>query len=103
MASFSELIGGQKPTLVDFYADWCGPCKVLSPIIQEIKNEQGKEIRVIKIDVDKNQALSTKLKVSGIPTIMIYKQGKLLWRESGVQTKHAILTQLEAAKTFNHE
>jgi thioredoxin len=89
---------GDIPCVIDFYADWCGPCKVLSPIIQEIKDEQGNEIRVIKIDVDKNQTLSSKLNVSGIPTLMIYKKGKLLWRESGVQTKHAIISQLETAK-----
>lgn len=98
MASFSDLINGDKPLLIDFYADWCGPCKMLSPIIQEIKDEQGEAIRVIKIDVDRNQTLSGKLNVSGIPTLMIYKKGKLLWRESGVQTKHTILTHLEAAK-----
>lgn len=98
MAKFKDLINEDRPVLIDFYADWCGPCKSLAPIIQEIKNDQGEEIRVIKINVDKNQPLSQHLKVSGIPTLMIYKNGDLLWRESGLQTKHAITTQLDAAK-----
>ena len=98
MASFTDIINSEKPVLIDFYADWCGPCKVLSPIIQEIKNESGEKYRVVKIDVDKNQTLSNKLQVTGIPTLMIYKKGKQTWRASGVQTKHAIISKLEEAE-----
>lgn len=98
MASFKDLINNSKPILIDFYATWCGPCKTLAPIIQEVKNEQGEEARVIKIDIDKNQKLSSLLNVKGVPTLMIYKEGNLLWRESGVQTKHTITQQLETAK-----
>lgn len=97
MASFSDIINQDKPVLIDFYADWCGPCKVLGPIIQEIKNELGQEVSVIKIDVDKNQALSGKLDVRSIPTMMIYKKGQLLWRVSGVQTKQQIIEQINIA------
>ena len=98
MASFKDIINNEKPVLIDFFATWCGPCKMLAPVIQEIKNEQGDEARVIKIDIDKNQQLSQMLNVRGVPTLMIYKEGKLLWRESGVQTKHTIISQLESAK-----
>lgn len=93
--SFQELISSDVPLLIDFYADWCGPCRVLSPIIQDIKNDLGEQIKVVKIDVDANQSLSTNLEVMSIPTIMIYKKGELLWRAAGVQTKQAILKQLE--------
>ncbi len=100
MAKFNDIINDERPVLIDFYADWCGPCKTLSPIIQEIKNEQDETVRVIKINVDKNQAVSQKLKVNSIPTLMIYKKGKLLWREAGLQTKQAILAQLDKAKAL---
>lgn len=93
--SFQELISSDVPLLIDFYADWCGPCRVLSPIIQDIKNDLGEQIKVVKIDVDANQSLSTNLEVMSIPTIMIYKKGELLWRAAGVQTKQAILKQLQ--------
>jgi thioredoxin 1 len=94
--TFEDLIQTDTPLLVDFYADWCGPCKTLSPIIQEIKNEMGAKIKVVKIDVDKNQSLSGKLDVRSIPTIMIYQNGEVKWRESGVQTKQAILSKLNS-------
>lgn len=103
MASFKDLVSGSKPTLVDFYADWCGPCKTLSPIIQEIKNDMGEEVRVIKINVDNNQTLSSKLNVSSIPTLIIYKEGKQLWRANGLQSKHEIITQINAANNPVHE
>jgi thioredoxin 1 len=98
MASFKDIINSDKPVLIDFFASWCGPCKMLAPVIQEIKNEQVEETRVLKIDIDKNQELSHKLNVKGLPELMIYKKGKLLWRESGVQTKHSINSQIESAK-----
>lgn len=94
--SFQELIKSEVPILIDFYADWCGPCKVLSPIIQDLKNDLGEQIKVVKIDVDANEALSSKLEVMSIPTIMVFKKGELLWRASGVQTKQALLNQLKA-------
>jgi len=93
---FEDLIKTDTPLLVDFFADWCGPCKTLSPIIQEIKNEMGEKIKVVKIDVDKNQALSGKLDVRSIPTIMIYQNGQVKWRESGVQTKQTIVSKLNS-------
>jgi thioredoxin 1 len=92
--TFEELIQSDKPVLIDFYADWCGPCKVLGPIVQEVKNELGEVIRVVKIDVDANEAIAQKLQVMSIPTLMIYKNGEQLWRKAGVQTKQAIIDEL---------
>lgn len=89
--SFKEIIKSDVPVLVDFFADWCGPCKAFSPIVQEIKNEMGEKVRVIKIDVDHNQALAQQLNVMSIPTVMIYKSGKLEWRETGMQSKNTLI------------
>jgi thioredoxin 1 len=94
MASFSELINSDKPVLIDFYADWCGPCKTLSPIVQEVARELGEKVRVLKIDVDKNSAISNKYQIRGVPTLMIFKNGNLLWRQAGVLPKEAIISEL---------
>ena len=85
-SSFETLINSKKPLFIDFYADWCGPCKTFSPIVERLKDEMGDKIRVIKINVDKNQALSNKLGVRSIPTIMIYKEGKLEYEGKGMHT-----------------
>jgi thioredoxin 1 len=91
---FTEIINDEIPVLIDFYADWCGPCKQFSPIIQEVKNEMGEVIRVIKIDVDRNEALARKLDIMSIPTVVIYKKGKLHWRASGVQSKQLLINKI---------
>ena len=96
MAKFSEIIASEKPVLIDFHAEWCGPCKVLSPIIQDVAKEMGDAVRVLKIDVDKNQSLSTKYQIKGVPTMMIFKNGELKWRQSGVLQREAIIAQLKA-------
>ncbi|MEM9547425.1 MAG: thioredoxin [Bacteroidota bacterium] len=85
-SSFETLINSKKPILIDFYADWCGPCKAFSPIVEQLKDELGDTVRVIKINVDKNQALSNKLKINSIPAIMIYKEGKLEYSGKGMHT-----------------
>ena len=83
--SFSELISAPgMPVLVDFYADWCGPCKTMAPILQQVAAEHAGKIKVIKVDVDKNQAAATQYRVQGIPTLILFHQGKVLWRQSGV-------------------
>ena len=90
-ASFSEIIQGETPVLVDFFADWCGPCKSLAPILKEVKSDLGNAIKVVKIDVDKNQSLATQYQVRGVPTLILFKNGKQVWRQSGVIPKHELL------------
>lgn len=87
MSSFKEIIKGEKPVLVDFYADWCGPCQTMGPVIDEIKNIYGEKLRVIKINVDNNQAASQKYKVRGVPTFLLFKNGEISWRSAGIQTR----------------
>ncbi len=94
MATFSDLIKGDMPVLVDVYADWCGPCKMLAPTILAIKKEFDGKARVIKVDIDKNQAFAQKLGIQGVPTLLLYKEGKLVWRQSGVLPQHEIAKQL---------
>ena len=95
MASFSDIINSNKPVLIDFHATWCGPCKQLSPIIQEVSKDLGEAVRVIKIDVDKNQSVAQKYQIRGVPTMMIFKEGKQLWRQSGVLSKDVIKAELQ--------
>lgn len=95
MASFGEIINSDKPVLIDFFATWCGPCKSLSPIIQDVAKDMGESVRVIKIDVDKNQSISQKYQIRGVPTMIIFKAGKQLWRQSGVVPKDQIKAELQ--------
>jgi len=94
--NFRKLTSGDIPVLVDFYADWCGPCKMLAPILKQVKEELGDTIKIVKIDVDKNQSIASKYQVRGVPTMLLFKDNKQLWRQSGVLPKNEIIKIVES-------
>ena len=85
-AKFNNIIGSKRPVLVDFYADWCGPCKQMPPILKEVKAELKESVRIIKVDVDKNPIIATKYQIRNIPTTIIFKDGEVKWKGSGVRS-----------------
>ncbi|MFM2367794.1 MAG: hypothetical protein RL619_90 [Bacteroidota bacterium] len=91
MSNFNSIIQSDKPVLIDFFATWCGPCKMLGPILREVKESLGDRVSIIKIDVDKNQQVASQYQVRGVPTMILFQNGKQLWRQSGVLTKEEII------------
>jgi thioredoxin 1 len=91
MSNFNDLINSEKPVLVDFFAEWCGPCKTMAPILKEVKSQLGDSSTIIKVDIDKNPEAAQAYQVRSVPTLMIFKKGKILWKQSGVVPSHELV------------
>lgn len=86
MENFNYIINGNQLTLVDFFATWCGPCKQMHPVLEQLKASEGENLRIIKLDVDKNEALASAYRIQSVPTLMLFRNGELLWRQSGAMS-----------------
>jgi thioredoxin 1 len=95
MSKFTDIINGNVPVLIDFSAEWCQPCRMMPPILKEVKNQLGDRVNILKVDVDKNPAIAQKWMISGVPTLMIFKNGKQLFRQSGVIPAQQIIQILQ--------
>lgn len=97
MGNFEDIINSTTPTLIDFYAEWCGPCKMISPLLEQVSSEIGDTAKILKVDIDKNQSFAASYGIRSVPTLMIFKEGKVVWRQSGIPPKHLIV---ESIKSF---
>jgi len=95
MSKFNEIINGDKPVLLDFSAEWCQPCKMMGPILKDVSKQLGDNVRILKIDVDKNQSIAQQWRIQGVPTIMMFKKGKQLFRQSGVIPANQLVDMLK--------
>ncbi len=93
--TFQELIEGDIPVLVDFFAVWCGPCKMMQPILEETSKHMGEKVKIVKVDVDKNPLAASKFQVRGVPTLILFHKGNIIWRQSGVVPTHQLIQVLE--------
>ena len=94
MEKFNEMINGEQLTLVDFFATWCGPCNMMHPILEQLKEKMGDDIRILKVDVDKNEALSMQYRIQSVPTLMLFKKGEMLWRQSGAMSLNDLMQKI---------
>ena len=94
MEKFNEMINGEQLTLVDFFATWCGPCKMMHPILEQLKEKMGDDIRILKVDVDKYEALSMQYRIQSVPTLMLFKKGEMLWRQSGAMSLNDLMQKI---------
>ena len=94
MEKFNEMINGEQLTLVDFFATWCGPCKMMHPILEQLKEKMGDDIRILKVDVDKNEGLSMQYRIQSVPTLMLFKKGEMLWRQSGAMSLNDLMQKI---------
>lgn len=97
MASFGEIIQSGKPVLVDFHAEWCGPCKTMAPILKQAKDHMGEKLTVLKVDVDRNPQAAQHYQVQGVPTLILFKNGNIVWRQSGVVPLSTLIQEVEKA------
>lgn len=97
-SNFSELINSDVPTLVDFSAEWCGPCKMMKPILDEVKSKMGDQVKIVKIDVDRNPAIAQNFQIQGVPTLIVFKNGVVKWRQSGVVQPAKLKEVIESVK-----
>lgn len=95
-SKFNTIINSKVPVLIDFYAEWCGPCKSLAPVLEQVKSELKDAVKIIKIDVDKNHLLAANYRVKGVPTLILFKEGVQVWRQSGVLQKNELLKVLQS-------
>jgi len=95
--TFQQLIEGDTPVLVDFFATWCGPCKTMQPILEDTSRQMADKVKILKVDVDKNPAAASKFQVRGVPTLILFQKGKILWRQSGVVPTHQLIQVLNSS------